>query len=81
HYWSALTGCAYLNTKDVVGDDCYEKRADNVLRGVLSLFFEDGGASCAMVYPMSVNGKKAHFYDPWANDQDWGLYFALKYMR
>ncbi|MEZ3487682.1 MAG: hypothetical protein K1W22_14165 [Lachnospiraceae bacterium] len=49
-------------------------------RGVLGLFREDGSASCAMVYPMSVNGKEASFYDPWANDQDWGLYFNLKYI-
>ena len=31
-----------------------------------------------MVYPMSVNGREGSFYDPWANDQDWGLYFNLK---
>ena len=32
-----------------------------------------------MVYPDMVNGKKGHYYDPWANDQDWALYFALRY--
>ena len=35
-------------------------------------------ASCAMVYPAEVNGRDAHFWDPWANDQDWGLYYNLK---
>ena len=28
---------------------------------------------------MRINGRLAGFYDPWANDQDWGLYFMLKY--
>ena len=39
----------------------------------------DGRASCAMVFPAAVNNKKAGFYDPWANDQDWALYYAFKY--
>ena len=43
------------------------------------MFFADGSASCACVYPMTVNGRPGGYYDPWANDQDWGLYFYLKY--
>lgn len=79
HYWTALSGIAYLNTEDIVGSDKYVRRVNKTLRSVLSLFKEDGSASCAMVYPMSVNDQPAHFYDPWANDQDWGLYYMLKY--
>lgn len=79
HYWSALSGYAFLHTEQIADTDKYAKKARKSLRGVLSMFREDGSASCAMVYPMSVNGKKASFYDPWANDQDWGLYFNLKY--
>lgn len=79
HYWSALSGCAFLHTEKIADTDKYAKKARKNLRGVLSMFKEDGSASCAMVYPMRVNGKKAAFYDPWANDQDWGLYFNLKY--
>lgn len=78
HYWSALSGYAYTDTERIADTDRYARKAKNTLQAVLSLFKEDGSASCAMVYPMSVNGKKAAFYDPWANDQDWGLYFALK---
>lgn len=80
HYWSALSGYAYAVSKSCCSTDYFSKKADNTLRGVLSLFKEDGSASCAMVYPVSVNGEKTGFYDPWANDQDWGLYYALKYM-
>ena len=44
----------------------------------MSLFMLDGSASAAYVYPASVNGNKAGFYDPYANDQDWGMYYMLK---
>lgn len=80
HYWSALSGCAFWGTKEIAGTDYFEKKAEKNIRAVLSLFKEDGSASCAMVYPLCVNGQYAHFYDPWANDQDWGLYFVLKYL-
>ena len=80
HYWSALTGWAYTHSEAVTGKDSYARKVRRSLQGVLSLFGEDGSASCAMVYPASVNGKAASFYDPWANDQDWGLYFNLKYI-
>ena len=63
----------------ITGDKSYEHKAKASLRGCLNLFFIDGMASCAMVYPDTVNGKKAHYYDPWANDQDWALYYAVKW--
>lgn len=79
HYWSALSGYAYSQSERLDESGYFKGKADKTLKGVLSLFHEDGSASCAMVYPMSVNGVRAGFYDAWANDQDWGLYFALKY--
>lgn len=78
HYWSALSGYAFHNAVKMLDLQEYNTKAQKTLRGVLSLFHEDGSASCAMVYPLSVNGREAHFYDSWANDQDWGLYYALK---
>lgn len=78
HYWSVLTGAEYARYAELTGDKEYEKRADASMRGSLNLFFEDGSASCAMVFPKTVNGRKGYYYDPWANDQDWALYFALK---
>lgn len=77
HYWSALTGNAYRKKAKIRNEKAYLKKADASYRGVLSLFQPDGSASCAMVYPITVNGIRAHFYDPYANDQDWGLYFIL----
>lgn len=79
HYWTSLSGLAFYHSQDVVNTDQYANKAQRSFRSVLSLFNEDGSASCAMIYPATVNGKKAHFYDPWANDQDWGLYYVLKH--
>lgn len=42
----------------------------------IRLFYE-----ASMVYPENVNGRKGHYYDPWANDQDWALYYALKFQN
>lgn len=79
HYWSALTGIAWLKYSQASGKDADMESVRAILRGPLSLFTKEGKASCGMVFPEQVNGKKGYFYDPWANDQDWGLYFALKY--
>lgn len=79
HYWSALTGMAYAQYGEETGKNDYMDKASASFRGCMNLFTKDGRASCAMVYPETVNGKKGHYYDPWANDQDWALYFALKY--
>lgn len=78
HYWSALTANVYAEYARAVNDTEYKKKADAAYRGVMSLFMLDGSASAAYVYPASVNGNKAGFYDPYANDQDWGMYYMLK---
>jgi hypothetical protein len=78
HYWSSLTGQVFERYGRITGEKAWLDRAEKNLRGSLSLLFPDGSASCAMVYPRSVNGETAHFYDPWANDQDWGLYYYFR---
>lgn len=78
HYWSALTANAYKDWKQITGQTVYGERAEAAYRAVLSLIHEDGRASCAYVYPVTVNGIEADFYDPYANDQDWALYFYLR---
>ncbi|MBP3941809.1 MAG: hypothetical protein J6D00_10005 [Christensenellaceae bacterium] len=78
HYWSSITGNVYALYHKLTGKEEYKTLAEANLRGSLSLFFPDGSASCAMVYPRTVNGRAANSYDPWANDQDWAAYFYLK---
>lgn len=78
HYWSALTANVYYDYARLTGNEEYRKKAQAAYRGVLSMFRPDGSASCAYVYPLTVNGREAGYYDPYANDQDWGLYFAMR---
>jgi hypothetical protein len=80
HYWSGLTGAVFKLYAQATGEAKWHERADNALRAVLSLIFPDGRASCAYVYPLTVNGQRAGFSDPLANDQDWALYFYLRYI-
>ncbi len=77
HYWSTLNASTYYYFAKCTGDQSYQRRAENIVRNNLCLFFEDGKASCAYLYPRRVNGEKAHFYDAYANDQDWALVFYL----
>lgn len=80
HYWSALTGDAFGLYGKITGKEEYLKRAEDSKRAVLPMIFADGKASCAYVYPYTVNGRKGEFYDPYANDQDWGLYLYIRKM-
>ncbi len=81
HYWSALTGNCFALYERITGEAIYGKRAMDSLRGVLPMIHCDGRASCAYVFPASVNGGQADCYDPYANDQDWALYFTLRMKR
>ncbi|MGN0149711.1 MAG: six-hairpin glycosidase [Clostridia bacterium] len=80
HYWSALTANAYKDFGEITNNPKYFEKAEASYRGVMSMFNPDGSASCAYVYPVSVNGVKGGYYDAYANDQDWGLYFMMRYM-
>lgn len=77
HYWSTATAAAFYYYYLCTGDKSYKTRAENIVRNNLCLFFENGEASCAYIYPQKVNNIKAKFYDPFANDQDWALVYYL----
>jgi len=78
HYWSTLTAIAMHHYSVATGHASYEKRADSVIRSNLALFTPDGRGSCAWLYPLSVNGRGAHYKDPYSNDQDWALAHLLQ---
>ena len=78
HYWSSLSGVAFREYEKITGERSYGVKAENSLRGVLSMINGDGSASCAYVYPFMVNKVRCQYADPWANDQDWALYYYLK---
>jgi hypothetical protein len=81
HYWSTLDAVAFHLYAQITRKKEYEERAKNNLRNNLCLFTEDGRGSCAYIYPYKVNGQRAQFYDPYANDQDWALYFYLQILN
>ena len=58
HYWSAENGRTFKRYARLTEDKEYNIRGEHSLRGVLSMFFEDGTATCAYLYPYSVNGRK-----------------------
>ncbi len=78
HYWSASTGWAFYRYWQATGDEEYRRRAGEILMNNLSHFHGDGSASCAYIYPDTVNGEAGRFADPLANDQDWALVFLLQ---
>jgi hypothetical protein len=78
HYWSTLTAVAFHHYAAITGETPYAARADEIIRNNLSLFSADGRASCAYIYPLTVNGQPARLADPYANDQDWALVHALQ---
>ena len=80
HYWSTVTAVAFQRYHQATGDDSYRLRAEKIVAGNLSLFSDDGSASCAYLYPLLVNGHPGKYYDPYANDQDWALVNYLTIM-
>lgn len=92
HYWSALSANAYVLYAKISGDDRWRERAERCFRNVLYLYRPDGTAACAYYRPyrMTMTDKdgndqlapvRGERHDPWANDQDFGLYFVLRNME
>lgn len=81
HHWSALTGVAYECYASVVGNKDLYKKAEACYRGTITLFRPNGTAYCTNVFPFKVNGEHCNGLDPWANDQDWALYYIWKYWK
>ena len=77
HYWSCLTARAYIAYYNVSGNKKYKLAAEKCIRNCLCLFNTEGQGSAAYVYPFKSNGQKGQFYDKWANDQDYALYFLM----
>ncbi|MBO5019195.1 MAG: hypothetical protein J6D52_00885 [Clostridia bacterium] len=77
HYWSCLTARAFTAYYNCSGDEKYKIAAEKCARNCLCLFNDKGEGSCAYVYPFKSGMVKGAFYDEWANDQDFALYFYL----
>ena len=77
HHLSCLTARSYLAYARLTGENEYVKCAEECLRNVSSLVFDNGRGSAAHLYPHTVGGNPGEYYDDWANDQDLVLYDAL----
>ena len=77
HYWSCLTARSMRAYYKCSGNIWAKETAEKIYRSNLCLFNDKGEGSCAYVYPYKVNGEKGAFYDGWANDQDFALYFYM----
>ncbi len=80
HYWSTLTAISFYRYYQCTGDKNYAQRAKGIVENNLLNFKEDGKASCAYLYPETLNGKPGKYYDAYANDQDWALLYYLDIM-
>ncbi|MDN5632904.1 hypothetical protein [Bifidobacterium mongoliense] len=70
HYWSALTTEVLLRLPKEVRTEETDLMASQILRENMANYAPDGTATCAFVFPSSVNGRAMNRADPLANDQD-----------
>lgn len=78
HYWSVLSADVWKDYHILINDNKYINMAHRCIRNCMCLFNDDGTASCAYLYPYYINNRPGEFYDEWANDQDFALYYLLK---
>ncbi len=78
HYWSCLSGACYDSYGRLSGKNEWREYGKQTIENCFCLFGEHGEGFCAYVKPYRVNGKRGNFYDAFANDQDFALYFALR---
>jgi hypothetical protein len=92
---SALTAQMYHYCDKALGEDHKNLIRENLL-GNCSIYFSDGFASCGYLYPKKITvytsnpeikrdtrplGEwQGQRYDDFANDQDWSIYYAMKYL-
>ena len=73
HHWSALTAVVISRLPKELKSEELTKLGLEVIRECMVNFNGDGSATCAYVYPSSVDARAANSADPLANDQDWIL--------
>lgn len=73
HYWTTITAVALHDLAQATDDPAAQSRAEKIVANNLCLFQPGGQASCAYVYPLTIDGNPGQFFDAWASDQDWAL--------
>lgn len=78
HHWSSLTAAVLARLPQELKSEETDDLARAILRSNLTSYFDDGSATCAFVFPATVDGEAAHVPDPLANDQEWPLAIWLE---
>lgn len=78
HHWSVLSAVALEQLPEGMKDERMRREAEQIFRANLVNFAPDGTATCAFVYPSTVDGIPGHVADPLINDQDWALTLLLR---
>lgn len=78
HYWSVLSGFGYVLYGKICSDETLVRRGMQNLRAASCLFRPDGSATCAHFPAYAIDSVRLQCDDPFANDQDFALYFYLK---
>lgn len=81
HHWSTLTATALVRLPEALRTPKTSRLADAILHGNMANYRADGSATCAFVFPSSVDGRTANAADPAANDQDWHLAIWLRLVQ
>lgn len=80
HYWSCITADFFGRWAEITGDKTYAQRASDICKANLLLFTAEGRGGCVYIYPDIVNGKTGRFLEPMANDENWALAFAARWL-
>ncbi|MDR0963608.1 MAG: hypothetical protein LBM60_03220 [Clostridium sp.] len=81
NHWSAVTGNVWACYADITGKAELQKKAIACFDSAMALFGADGSAACVHYAPYRMNGTRMQGVDPWANDQDFALYYAYKFYK
>jgi hypothetical protein len=81
NHQSALTGNVWGCYAEIIGKPELRKKAQACFDSAMGLFYPDGSATCVNFMPLKVNDQPIYGADPWANDQDFALYYAWKFHK
>ncbi|WP_336644864.1 hypothetical protein [Microbacterium sp. USHLN186] len=78
HHWSSLSAAVFARLPQQLRSPETDALVRPILAANLISYFDDGSATCAFVFPATVDGESAHEADPLVNDQDWPLAIWLE---
>lgn len=78
HYWSCLSAEVLARLPAEIKTEETQQLALAIFEANMANYQNDGSATCAFVFPSTIDGRVGHHADPLANDQDWHLNIWLR---